>query len=165
MTVTLKLVSLFLVVLTVTTSVAHALELPGKMRLSREQYLAVQPIYFPGFTIAGGAEPLSIVALIALLALTQRATLAFWLIASALVAASLTHLLYWFLTAPVNKVWLRNETLPETAQRFFGTDGNEKEIDWTTLRDRWERSHLYRAITSVVALVLLAVALTTPGRP
>ena len=27
------------------------------------------------------------------------------------------------------------------------------------LRDRWERSHLYRAVTSVSALILLAVAL------
>ena len=32
---------------------AHALELPGKRRLSKNTYLAVQPIYYHGFTIGG----------------------------------------------------------------------------------------------------------------
>jgi hypothetical protein len=58
MITTLKLVSLLLVVATVIPSVAHALKLPGKLRLTHEQYLAVQPIYYPGFTVIGAAEPL-----------------------------------------------------------------------------------------------------------
>jgi hypothetical protein len=33
---------------------AHALELPGKLRLDRDAYLAVQTIHYPGFTIVGG---------------------------------------------------------------------------------------------------------------
>jgi hypothetical protein len=70
-------ISLFLVVLTVVTSFAHVLELPGKMRLTRDQYLTVQPIYYPGFTYAGVAEPLSIVALAVLLWLSPRFTAAF----------------------------------------------------------------------------------------
>jgi hypothetical protein len=48
-------------------SLAHALELPGKMRLGKDAYLSVQTIYYPGFTIGGIAEPLGILALIALL--------------------------------------------------------------------------------------------------
>jgi hypothetical protein len=83
-------ISLFLVVLTVATSLAHALELPGKMRLSREQYLAVQAIYYPGFTYAGLAEPLSIVALAVLLLLSHGLAASFWLVALALAAAMLT---------------------------------------------------------------------------
>src|SRR5262252_5799310 len=44
-------------------SLAHALELPGKRRLSRDTYFAVQTIYYPGFTIGGAfGEPLAIVA-------------------------------------------------------------------------------------------------------
>jgi hypothetical protein len=156
---TLKLVSLFLVVATVIPSAAHALEFPGKLRLTREQYLAVQPIYYPGFTIIGAAEPLSVFVLAALLALTPRGTLTFWLIAGAILAAVLTHALYWTLTAPVNKVWLRRETLSGSASRFFGAGGSLNESDWTMLRDRWERSHLWRAAVSVIALILLAVAL------
>jgi hypothetical protein len=83
-------ISLFLVVLTVATSLAHALELPGKMRLSREQYLAVQAIYSPGFTYADLAEPLSIVALAVLLLLSHGLAASFWLVALALAAAMLT---------------------------------------------------------------------------
>jgi hypothetical protein len=41
--IVLNLVSLWLVVLTVIPSAAHAMEWPGKMRLSRKHYLAVQP--------------------------------------------------------------------------------------------------------------------------
>lgn len=94
-----------------------------------------------------------------LLALTPGATWTFWLIVGALLAAVLTHLLYWALTAPVNKVWLSRETLSDGAQRFFGAGGSLNESDWTILRDRWERSHVYHAAASVIALVLLTVAL------
>jgi hypothetical protein len=40
----------------ITFPLAHALEWPGKLRLSREHYLAVQPIYYPGFTYSGFAR-------------------------------------------------------------------------------------------------------------
>jgi hypothetical protein len=154
----LELMSLFLVVATVIPSVAHALELPGKLRLTREQYLAVQPIYYPGFTLIGAAEPLSILILAGLAVATPRGTISFWLIVGALSAAVLTHLLYWTVTAPVNKVWLNRETLSGGAQRFFRAGASLDESDWSILRDRWERSHLYRAASSVSALMLLSVA-------
>ncbi len=50
----LQLIALFLVAITMTCSLGHALELPGKLRLPKETYLAVQPIYYPGFTLVGG---------------------------------------------------------------------------------------------------------------
>jgi hypothetical protein len=34
-------------------SLAHALEFPGKLRLGKDAYLAVQQIYYPGFTFDG----------------------------------------------------------------------------------------------------------------
>lgn len=40
---------------------AHALELPGKLQLSKEQYLAVQAIYYPGFTFGGITEPRGVI--------------------------------------------------------------------------------------------------------
>jgi hypothetical protein len=57
---------------------AHALELPGKMRLSKEAYLQVQTIYYPGFTIGGIAEIGGIIALLILLAFTSYASTRFW---------------------------------------------------------------------------------------
>jgi len=56
----LKVLTIILVAMAMALALAHALELPGKMRLSKEQYLAMQPIYFPGFTIASIAEPIGV---------------------------------------------------------------------------------------------------------
>ncbi|MDB6106782.1 MAG: hypothetical protein JWO52_6781 [Gammaproteobacteria bacterium] len=69
----LQLTTLFLIALTMACAVAHALELPGKMRLPKEVYLSVQPIYYPGFTVVGGfAEFGALLMLFALLFLTPR---------------------------------------------------------------------------------------------
>jgi len=64
----LKIVTVLLVAVAMDMVLAHALELPGKLRLPKDQYLAVQAIYYPGFRFGGVAEPLSIAA-VALLAL------------------------------------------------------------------------------------------------
>jgi hypothetical protein len=50
----LQILTTVLVAVAMVPALAHALEYPGKMRLSRDAYLTVQPIYYPGFTIAGG---------------------------------------------------------------------------------------------------------------
>jgi hypothetical protein len=50
----LQVATVFLVSIAMALSLAHALELPGKLRLDKEAYLTVQPIYYPGFTIGGG---------------------------------------------------------------------------------------------------------------
>ena len=135
---TMTAVALFLVDLTVVTSLAHALELPGKMRLTREQYLAVQTVYYPGFTYAGAAEPLSIVALAVLLWLSPRFTMAFWLLALALAAGVLTHLLYWVLGGSGEQGLTQGEALSAPARQFFGATRYAGRTDWTSLRDRWE---------------------------
>jgi len=155
-----EFVSLVLVTVTVSLALAHALEYPGKMRLDRDEYLAVQRIYFPGFTYGGLAEPAAVAALATLLATTPRSSLDFWLIAGALAAATATHLIYWTLTAPVNKAWLNEAMLSNTALTFFQPDESRLAAqDWRQLRGRWERSHLYRALSSGVAFILLAVAI------
>jgi hypothetical protein len=160
MMLVLKLLCLVLVTVMVSLSLAHALELPGKMRLNREQYLAVQPIYYPGFTFAGISEPAAVIALAALLIFTPEGAPGFWLIAGALAATVLESALYWILTAPVNKVWVRGQKLSGGAQKFFGAGaGGLEDQDWTVLRDRWERSHLYRGVCSAAAFFLLAAAI------
>lgn len=160
MPIALEILALTLAAVEMGLMLAHALEFPGKLRLQRENYLAVQKIYYPGFTYAGMCEPLTIVTSAALLAVTPVGTPAFWLTMGALVAAAVTHLLYWTLTAPINKVWLKGTTLSSGAQRFFGAGQGVPEVeDWTTLRNRWERSHIYRATTATMAFLLLAVAI------
>ena len=42
-----------LVAVAMTFPLAHAAEFPGKRRLTKEEYFAIQQIYYPGFTFGG----------------------------------------------------------------------------------------------------------------
>src|SRR5437899_6596316 len=134
-------------------SLAHALELPGKRRLGRDAYFAVQTIYYPGFTIGGAfGEPLAMVATLATLLSTTPGSPPFWLVLSAFVCLSFEHALYWLITHPVNKVWMQNQNLHVSGASFFASGGASPSVQsWTTLRDRWEYSHLARAVFAALA--------------
>ena len=139
-------------------ALAHALEMPGKMRLNREQYYTVQTIFYPGFTLGGAAEPLAILATAAVLLLEPDPART-WLVAAALVALVGTQLLFWLVVQPVNRQWLGCTKLSGAAERFFRTGEAAGTTEWTRLRDRWERGHLLRTVTAAIALVLLLIAL------
>src|SRR5690348_2549011 len=107
LSVVLEVIATIAVAIVMGLSLAHVLELPGKLRLTREQYLAVQTIYYPGFTIGGAAEPLAILLLLALVVLTSpERTLRFVLLVTALLAIIIVQLVFWTLTQPVNRYWL-----------------------------------------------------------
>jgi hypothetical protein len=161
MLTTLQVVTLMLVALAMVPAVAHALEFPGKKRLSKDAYLTVQRIYYPGFTIAGLAEGFSMLAALALVIFTPADEPAFGLSLAALILLSIMHAVYWIVTAPVNKIWLKGQQLSKAGSAFFRTNkrGAEQEIEWTALRDRWEYSHIARAVLVTTALTLLVTAL------
>jgi hypothetical protein len=121
MYVALQVLTVMLAAVTMALSLAQALELPGKLRLDKERYLAVQPIYYPGFTIGGIAEPAVILATLALLILTPAGTEEFWLVAGALAALIMVQVIFWTKTQPVNGFWLEETELSSTATRFFQT--------------------------------------------
>lgn len=154
----LEIVAMILVVLALVPAMAHALELPGKLRLDQNGYLIVQPIYYPGFTFAGMAEPVAII-VTAVLLVVARGTAAFGLAMTALLALIVAHAVYWLVTHPVNKFWLRDEELAAPGARFFAAGGIARG-DWTRLRDRWEYSHVARALLTFAAFVALAVAVS-----
>jgi hypothetical protein len=161
MYVALQVLTVMLAAVTMTLSLAHALELPGKLRLNKEQYLAVEPIYYPGFTIGGIAEPAVILATLALLILTPAGTGEFWLVAGALASLIMVQVIFWTKTQPVNGFWLEETELSRTATRFFQTGRGSASRDWTAARDQWEHSHTLRALAATVGpfLLTLAVAL------
>jgi hypothetical protein len=165
----LQVLTIVLVAVGMALSLAHALELPGKLRLDRDTYLAVQTIYYPGFTLGGFAEVGGLPATIVLLALTPSGSAAFWLTLVALAAQVVMHGVFWVVTQPVNKVWLKDQQLKGASASFFGTDrgGTSAGPDqnWKTLRDRWEYSHVVRAILAMVAFIALATAATLPEHP
>ena len=47
---TMQILATILVAITMAPALAHAFEFPGKMRLSKDSYITVQAIYYPGFT-------------------------------------------------------------------------------------------------------------------
>ena len=74
---TLQVLALVLVAVAMALALAHALELPGKLRVPKDTYLAIQPIYYPGFTIGGISEPLGLIVLLILMIKTSIATAAY----------------------------------------------------------------------------------------
>lgn len=158
----LQVVTLMLVALAMVPAVAHALEFPAKRRLPQDAYLTVQRIYYPGFTIAGLAEGFSLIAALALVLFTPRGSTSFALSLTALILLLTMHAVYWIVTEPVNKIWLKGQQLSRAGTAFFRMDtggGRVRESEWTALRDRWEYSHLVRAVLVTIALALLACAL------
>lgn len=159
MRIAIILSATFLAALVFAQAFAHALEMPGKLRLGRQQYFTVQTIYYPGFTIGGAAEPLAIVAGAAALMQSPAHEASFSLIAGALAALVVTHILFWVVVQPVNRQWLGAVELSMAADHFFRTGRTGAAAnDWTKLRDRWERGHLARTATATIAFVLLLLA-------
>ncbi|MDX8524473.1 DUF1772 domain-containing protein [Mesorhizobium sp. MSK_1335] len=164
MYVFLQVLTVILVASAMAMALAHALELPGKLRLGRQEYFVVQRIYYPGFTIGGGiAEVGGIIATFALV-LTSSGPVRSWLIAGALVALLIMQLVFWLMTQPINKHWLQDVELTSPAKRFFATEGNagarlRPTQEWTVLRNRWELSHVVRAALALLSLILLTTAI------
>jgi hypothetical protein len=162
----LQVFAVLIVVLAAVPALAHALELPGKIHLTEYQYYATQRIYYPGFTFAGIAEPLGVIAVATLLFRMPQGNAEFWLTLVALLGLIGMHGVYWLVTHPVNKFWMQGENLNRAGAGFFslGSKGKGRDesrpVRWTALRDRWEYSHVVRAALSTVSLVALVIAVT-----
>jgi hypothetical protein len=156
----LEVTSLILVAVAMALSLAHALELPGKMRLGKEAYLSVQTIYYPGFTFGGLGEFGGMLSLLILLVSTSYGTARFWWTLGALVLLVAAHATYWLVTHPVNNFWLKDVDLAGIGKTFFSVFAPDPGADWTKLRDVWEYSHFARAVLAMLSLISLAMALT-----
>src|SRR5262245_26710210 len=93
-----QITTVFLVAIAMALALAHALELPGKMRLDKNAYYAVQSIYYPGFTIGGIGEAAGTISAIILLFVTPRDSADFWLTALAVIPLIGMQGVYWIVT-------------------------------------------------------------------
>ena len=158
----LQVLTVIVAAVAMSLALAHALELPGKMRLKKDAYYAMQSTYYPGFTIGGVAEPVAIILTIILLFLTPAGTAGFWLALVALLGLIGMQAVYWLFTHPVNKFWVRDVKLSSFGSRFFSfraLKAGTRPADWTELRDRWEYSHVARAGFALVSLTALVISL------
>jgi hypothetical protein len=154
--------SLLLIAVAFGLSLAHALEFPGKLRLDERTYGKVQEIYYPGFTLGGAVGELGglLVTLAALLT-TQAGTARFWWMAAAFASLVAMHATYWLITHPINAFWLKETKLSASATSFFGkqSGSSASSATWQDMRDRWEYSHMLRALMAGASLVFMTLAL------
>ena len=147
-------------------ALAHALELPGKMRVGRDTYLAVQTIYYPGFAIGGGVgEAGGILATFLFLFFTPYGSAQFFLTLAALAGLIAMQAVFWLITQPVNRFWLQGQKLGRMGSEFFSTgvkrsrgSSETQPVDWLYLRDRWELSHVARAVLATFSLISIVAA-------
>ena len=163
-----QILSILLVAIAMAPALAHLLELPGKRRLGRDAYLTVQPIYYPGFTVAGGiGEVGGLISVIVVLLLTPPGTRAFWLTLVALLGMLGMQIIFWLFTQPVNKFWLQSTALGSFGTAFFSSgrtpqgQSDHDPDDWIRKRDRWEYSHVARAGLAALSFLSLVVASVT----
>ena len=164
----IEVISVFLVAIAMSLALAHTLEFPGKRRLDRETYLTVQTIYYPGFTLAGAAEPLAILSTLILLLMTRGRGTTFWLILVSFLGVVLMHVVFWFVTQPTNRYWLKHQPLSKAGSKFFGVEQREQSKresvnapDWSAFRNRWEYSHIIRTVLSMISLITLTAAIVS----
>jgi len=163
----LQILTVMFVAIAMALSLAHALELPGKLRLEKEAYYAMQPIYYPGFTIGGISEPAGTILTIILLFLTPTGSADFWLTLVALLGLIGMQAVYWLFTHPVNRFWVEGEKLDRFSSGFFSFGANRPRLenetrppDWMELRDRWEYSHVARGGFGLLSLIALVIAIS-----
>jgi Domain of unknown function (DUF1772) len=163
----LQVLSVCLIGIAAALPLAHALEWPGKKRLDKAAYLATQPIYYPGFTVAAGiGEGGGMIAAFVVLLLTPGASRGFRWSLAALVLLVAMHAAYWVFVHPINKFWLRDHHLKGVTGGFirFGSRNRvapdpTHEDEWRRLRNRWEHSHVLRAVLAAVAFICAVISI------
>ena len=123
-------------------ALAHALELPNKIGMTRDDYFTVQRIY-TGWSQIAYVLAVELVALLVLIALYWHVAGVRWAVSIALAGLISAQILFWVYTFPANQV-TRNWTVPTE--------------NWEALRTHWEYSHLAGAACQLLALVALTVA-------
>lgn len=139
---TVRFLALFLTAIALGSGMAHLLEMPNKILLTRADYLTVQQIYRGWALLAFVAyAAIGFTLLLAIQARRDRRAFALTLAALLLLIAS--QGVFWTFTFPVNQSTNNWTNLPD---------------DWEPLRSRWEYSHAAGALLTMAALAVLIAA-------
>jgi hypothetical protein len=159
--------AILLAALAMAPALAHAFEFPGKKRLGREAYSAVQGVYYPGFTLLGAAEPGGAIGAWISALETPQGTGAFRLTVLAVMGLVGMQAIYWTLVHATNKYWLQSAgvALGNAGSGFFGVDpaGATGARDPSRIRDRWEYSHIARTVLAFASFSSLVAAALVRG--
>jgi hypothetical protein len=135
-------VTLLATALALGAAMAHALELPNKIGLGRDDYFVVQRAY-DGWSNLAYLLVVELVAMVLLAYLYRRQPGVLWAAVAAVVCLLLAQAVFWAFTYPANVATSNWTVMPD---------------NWEQLRVRWEYSHLAGAFFQVLAMSALIVA-------
>lgn len=140
---TMRFLALFFTALALAPAMAHLLELPNKIGLSRDDYFTVQQIYrgwaWLGFVVAGALFSNLILAI-----MVRRKNPAFVLTLIAFLCIVGTQVVFWTFTYPANQATDNWTRIP---------------ANWEHLRMQWEYSHAGSALLNLSALIALILSI------
>ena len=138
-------ISLLFVALALAPAMAHLLELPNKIHLSREDYLTVQQIY-RGWALLGIIIAVELLSTLTLTIMVRHERKAFLFALTSLLFIIGAQIVFWTYTYPANQATKNWTFLPE---------------DWQALRTKWEYSHATGAGFGMVAMITLIISVLT----
>lgn len=149
MITTARFLSLLFAALALAPALAHLLELPNKMGLSRDEYLVVQQIY-RGWSMLGVLVFGALLSTLLLTILVRKRPGEFGAALTAFLALAGTQVVFWIFTFPMNQRTANWTILPD---------------HWGALRMQWEYSHAASAVLNLVALVAVIVSVLARRKP
>ena len=140
--------SLLFVALALAPALAHLLELPNKIGMSREEYFVVQQIY-RGWALLALVVAGALVSTLALTVMVRKRRLECALALVAFLCIVGTQAVYWTSTFPAIQQTANWSVLPD---------------NWMALRAQWEYSHAASAILYLIGFVALACSVLARDR-
>lgn len=137
-----RFLALLLTALALAPALAHLLELPNKIGLSREEYLTVQQIY-RGWALLGVVVIGALLANLVLAIMVRGKPKAFVPALVAFLGIAGTQVVFWTFTYPANRATSNWTMLP---------------ANWERLRAQWEYSHAVSAVLDLIALIALILS-------
>ncbi len=135
-------VALLATALALGAALAHAMELPNKIDLPREQYFIVQSIYRGWWQIAF-VLAFELAGMLAVLVLSREQPVVFRTTLLAIACLAAAQAIFWIWTQPANAATQNWTVIPS---------------NWQTLRLQWEFSHLAGAVFQLMAFSALVIA-------
>lgn len=140
---TLRFLALLFTGLALGPSLAHLLELPNKIGLSREDYFTVQQIY-RGWALLGIVIAGALLTNLALAIRVRKRRKVFALTLTALLCIVAAQVVFWTFTYPANAA-THNWTMQPAI--------------WQQLRFQWEYSHAAGAVLNLIAFATLTLSM------
>ena len=134
--------SLVFVGINLAPGIAHVLQMPHKMDLSGDNYLRVQQLY-AGWSLLGLVVLGALISTLALTVLVRERLKQFVFACIAFGSMLVTQVIFWTFTFPVNQQTHNWTALP---------------VNWMTLRERWEYSHVTAAVFDLIAFIAVVLA-------